>query len=625
MPLAPTNLTPWGGQSIPAAANNIFTWQSDGTQAGYYIEYVRNTAGAAVQNTGWQSLSTSEHTFTAGTFTVTYEYKWRVKIRNVSGIESTFSDWAVFRAGAAAVLTITFPANDLDLVTGIPTYQHSYTHPDGHLQTAYQYQVYIGTTWDDFDDLTAAQQESYSYDELELLELGEAIWDSGRVESAVTSVEMPNGYFVSFEYWYKVRVTVWDSGGNQITSDLRTFQLIIDDIPEVPYVSAAADPDNGQIVISITNPIPDPGQVAAAYNRLYRRQPDGTWLLIADNITTSTASDKTFAANKEEEYAATAVGTNDIESTRSASVLQSCALKAYWITNPTTGDAVKISADLQWGRMQSERDREEYWGVDEAYPAVCYDARRFYRGPFKGALIKPEDGTAWPTYISQVRAVLDADDKSEALIFRSMFGDVLKVDVNELEIIPSDRFDQYREISFSMVEIVKSEPVSSYSYSTPPSTIKNFWVVDPETNTGMEISAGPQWSGLKAERDRAELVGFGSEMPAASYGAKKMIRSGFSGYLVAPDDGSVTPAELVKKFRELVDGKSKKPLYFKTYSGDRFQVDIYGFGFSLFDRFDNARQVFFEFVEVGEPPEPEPEAEIETYFLGPWFPAEFPA
>lgn len=591
MPLAPTNLKPWGGQTIVVGVDNTFTWQQDGTQAAYYIEYVRNISGATVMNTGWQGVSTASHTFPANTFTNTYEYKWRVKIRDVQGIESPFSEWAVFRAGTSAVLTIAYPANDYDQVNKLPTYQHVFNSPEGTTQYKYRYQVYTGLTWDGFDALTATQQESMTWDQLELYG-GQLIWDSGDIIGNSTSIEQPPDYMIPRTYWYKVRVTITDSAGKVYTSDLRTFYILLDSIPKAPLITAQADSDNGQIIIFITNPTPDVGQVAAAYNKLYRKQPDGSWLLIQDLITNGVGYDRTFASGKTEQYAASAVGTNNIESGKSVTVSAVCTLTDYWFTRPDTGATVKLIIDPKWGRMQSERERQETWGKDEKYPTVQYSPKRCYRGSFKAAVTLP-DGKTWPAYIEEIRNVLDS---GVPVIFRTPFGDIFKVDVYDFQFDPDHRFDEYRHVGFNFVEISEITPDGIYTYDTP--TSQGYWLIDPDTGKGVELHVDPNWGGMKSERDRYEGFGLNSEMPFVNYGSKKAYRGGFSGCVVADDVTS--PAEQVRRIRTLIDGKSKKMLQFKTPSGDTFNVDIYGFSFELFDRFNNARQVSFEFVEVGE-------------------------
>jgi hypothetical protein len=430
-------------------------------------------------------------------------------------------------------------------------------------------------------------------DEVELYN-ATLIWDSGEVVSTATSVEQPAGHFITGEYWYKVRVTIRDSNGKSYISDLRSFYILLDSVPKAPIVSAIADPENGRNVVTITNPIPDAGQVSAAYNRLYRKKQDGTWELIQDSIASETGYDTTCRSSKQEEYVASAVGTNGIESGKSpTSAFATCQLTDYWFTNLSSLTTIKLRLDARWGQMQSEREREEQVGMDEQFPSVNYGSRRFYRGSFQASVEKP-DGMRWPDYIAQIRTVLDNGDR---ILYRSMFGDVYEVDIYDFTFNPADHKDQYREISFSLVEIAEAEPSGTHVFDSPPNPLTGFWLIDPDTNTGMEVRLGTEWGGMVSEQNRFEGIGLNSLMPSVNRGSKKAYRSGFSGYLIASDAEST--GERVKKFRELVDGKSKKPLVLKSINGDLYYVDTYGFGFELYDQFDNARKVSFEFIEIG--------------------------
>lgn len=614
-PLTPTVTNPWGGQVITASIANTFTWQSDGSQASFFIEWKRNITGAIASNTGWQTSSLSQYEFAANTFTNTYEYAWRVKTRNSAGQESPFSDWAVFRAGNVAELTITFPVNDMDVLSSVPVYQHVYNSPNGYYQVAYQYKLFTGTTWNDIDAMTAAEQESYTWDQLEALSQGNVLWDSGRVEGTATSVDQPSDKLLSLQYWYKVQVTIWDNAGNEVTSAIRTFGLLVDSIPRIPTLSATPDPDNGRNIATIINLTPAPGQVAVTHNRLYRRRIDGTWELIQDNIPitsakvyslvmqpshvigylSSLAYDNTCRSSKEEEYAVSAVGTNGIESSKSKSAFATCRLNAYWFTNLETNETVKLNVEPRFGRMQSERNREEYVGVDEQYPQVNYDYTRFYRGSFQARLFKPTNMSfPWPSYIAQIRQVLDT---TSPVLFRSPHGDLFKFNISDLQIKPWNRVDSMREISFNMTEIEEVVPAGGFGYEMPPNDLRGYWVIDPTTGLGFRLYAEPQWDGINVERDRVEVMGLSSEFPEVGYGTKQAARGGFSGLIMRPRTGTLS--EEVMKLRELVDGKTKAPVLFRGMSGDVLLVDTYGFSFELFDRINQARRVSFEYIEIG--------------------------
>lgn len=594
--LTPIVTFPWGGQNIVVSVVNSFTWQSDTSQAGFYIEWQHNIIGGTVNGTGWQTSSTASYLFPINTFTNTYEYKWRVKIRNNIGLESSFSDWAVFRAGNAATLTISFPPNDLDVLSAVPMYQHVYNSPNNYAQIAYEYFLFTGTTWNDFDVLTAAQQESYTWDQLEALSLGNTLWDSGRVESTATSVPQPSDKLQILQYWYKVQVKIWDNAGNEITSDIRTFGLLVGSVPQIPIISAVSDGENGRNVVTIVNPLPDVGQAGTDHNKLYRKKLDGAWELIQDNIVSGIGYDTTCRSLKSEEYAASAVSADGIESSKSESDYATCQLSAYWFTNLTTLVTIQLEADPRWGVMQSERGRAEIIGMDETYPSVDYDARRFYRGSFQALVFKPTDGTTWQKYSEQLRDVLDSDVYSP-IVMRTPFGDLFKINVYDFKIEQNDRMQQTRRISFSFVEIEESVPVGVYAYDTRSTDLNGYWIIDPETNEGYRLYLEPQWGDLSSERDRAEMVGLNSEFPLIGMGNKKAYRGGFSGLILKPSSGTL--AEQVMKLRNLVDAPVKKPLLFHMVSGDLFLVDTYGFNFELFDRVDQGRKVAFEFIEIG--------------------------
>jgi len=612
IPLSPTGLSPNSGQEIPISQSNIFSWSTDSNQSQYYLEYSRNIASATVYNTGWISSSTASHTFLPSVFTNTYSYKWRIKIRNNLSQESPYSLWAVFIAGNSKILDIIYPAIDFDVVTSLPVYSHSFTPLGNQTQASFQYLVYTATSWGTIGSLTPAQQEAETWGNLELYN-STLIWDSGEITSTETSIQQPPGYMITGTYWYKVRCIVTDNMGNVYTSDLRTFYILLDSIPQIPIIIADDDPDEGKNIITITNPTPDAGQIATDYNRLYRKNIDNTWELIQDNIsglaspayslamqpvaslgTYEIGYDTTCHSSKQEEYAVSAVGVNGIESSKSASAYATCSLEDYWFTNLTTNTTIKLTMEPEWSRMQSEREREEYQPMDEIYPTILYGQRRFYRGQFQALVMNP-DNIRWPVYIAQIRAILDVGN---SVLMRTPWGDLFELDIYNLNITPFERPDRARTISFNMVEISEIVSADTFTYDAPTSQLDGYWVLDPLTNRGIRLWIEQEWDGFTSERDRSEIIGLTSEFPSIGYSNKKAMRGGFSGYLM-PIAGELL-CETVMKLRSLIDAKNKKPLIFETMSGDRLMVDIYGFSFELVNRSNHARKISFEFIEIGE-------------------------
>lgn len=588
--LAPNNLTPTSGQSVPTFSANTFTWQSE-NQYSYYIEWSRNISGATLYNSGWITSSIGSYEFPTNSFVNTFEYKWHVKIRNSSGLESNYSDWSLFRGGNNVELEITFPENEYDQITSLPTYTHSFTPLNNAEQRSFQYQVYTNLlTWDEWSNLTSTQQDTLTNDELELLNSTE-VWDSGEVISTATSVEQPAGCFISGNYWYRVKCTIKDSLGNTYVSPMRTFYILLDSIPQTPIITATSDPTNGRNIISITNPTPDAGQVSASYNKLYRKKLDGSWELLTTNITTATAYDPTCRSDVEEEYSVSAVGTNAIEGGKSTSATATCLLDSWWFTNLTTNTTIEMYANVKFGQMASERGRIEVQGMDETYPQVLYSPQRFYRGNFQATILKPI-GKSWPTYINQVCAILNEGNQ---ILMRSPYGDTFQFDIYDLQITP-DKTGQYRDISFSMVEVVETVPVGTYTYDTPDTTYDSYWIIDPETYTGQEIYGNAEWGTMMFERDRFESIGLDGEMPSVSYGNKKATRSGFSGLII--ESATTVLAEDLIKLRELIDPKIKKPLIFRTPDLDYFYIDAYSFTFEIINTIPQARKISFEFIEL---------------------------
>ena len=589
-PLKPVPTYPLGGQIISVVITNTFTWQSDGSQAAYYLEYCENTLDSTILNTGWVIDSLSQYIFPVNSFINTKNYKWRIKIRNNLNQESLFSDWSVFLGGSSLTLTIIYPQNDLDTILTLPIYQHSFTPVDNSIQYSFRYRVYTSASWDTIDSLTGAEQESMTWDNLELYG-STLVWDSGVVVSTSTSVEQPSGYLIPGVYCYKIRCTVVDNQGNSYDSDLRTYYILLDSVPQTPIITSTNDNANGRNTITITNPTPDPGQVSASYNKLYRKKLDGSWELLVDNITTSTTYDATCRSNVAEYYSATAVGTNGIEGGKSIGVYATCKLESYWFTNLITNETVELIAEVNWGQMQSERKREEYQPMDETYPSICYSSQRFYRGSFQATILEPTSST-WPVYCKTFTDVLNAGNN---ILMRSPFGDLLELDIYDFKINLFVRTDQARTISFNFVEVAEMVPVGTYTYSTPSS--EGYWIVDPITNLGFQLYAEAEWDGITIERDRYEGIGLSSEFSTVNYGNKNAVRSGFNGVILTPDTGTL--AEEIMRLRELIDPLDKKPVEFWTPSGDKFLVDTYGFTYELFERTNQARKISFEFIELG--------------------------
>lgn len=573
-----------------ATISSIFTWifnDSGDVQSAYYIEYGRTLNGSPIFNTGWVTSPNSQHEFASGTFTVNAEYKWRVKAKDSINQESVFSEWAVFTATGLPVATITFPAADMDVVNNLPVYEHTLSNT----QTKFQYKLYDPTVWTDIEALTWAQIEAMTWDELESFS-DVLLWDSGIVYGTGTTLAQPAGYLDGNKV-YKLMLEAWDIYGNSDT-DRRIFGVDMN-IPPTPTVTAEGNSDLAAIILSIANPAPGPGQPAAASNKIYRQEPTGAWVLEAEGITASTYAAKVFSSGKTATYAVSAVAADGAESGKSLPATATVIFSDYWLIDPDTNESFKLISGVSWGRMVSEREREETWGADEVYPSVTYGQARFYRGSFQAAVIGDSEASSM-MQAKTLRTLIDGSTK-KSMWFKSPFGDVFKVDIYNFKVQPKLPGDFYRMVSFDMVETgINYENYLIGEYGLPPATPTTFWVIDPDTGRGVEFDTGVEWEGFTSERDRAENKTFGESYPTVGYGKMRALRSSFSGHLLVDDDMPTT----LNKVRNLLDAPNKKPLVFITPLGERFLVDIYNFSFELaLGRLGRIRKVSFEMVEVG--------------------------
>ncbi|KJR97948.1 MAG: hypothetical protein VR68_11595 [Peptococcaceae bacterium BRH_c4a] len=594
-PLIPSNLTPPNGGAILASVSNTFTYTFNDpgdTQSALYIEYGETIEGAVISNTGWVATPNAEHTFVSGTFTAGKEYKWRIKAKDSINQESPFSEWAVFKAANLPVATITYPAADFDEISALPTYQHALSNT----QTKFQYKLTDPTIWPDIEALTWAQIEAMTWDQLESFS-DALLWDSGIIMGTGTSIQQPTGY-LDGNKTYKIQVQAWDIYTNS-DADNRYFKVNMN-LPPTPTATAGVDSSNASVVLTITNPTPQTGQPAAASNKVYRQESDGTWTLEASGVVGGSYSAKIFASGLQVTYSVSAVSAVGDESGKSTPVTITASLSDYWLVDPDTNTGFRLYADPAWGRMQSEREREEIWGVDEAFPSITYDQARYYQGSFQAGFIEDSSagsGASPRVQAENLRTFIDGAAK-KSMWLKSPFGDVFKVDMSNFKIKPKLPGDRYRAVSFDMVETASSGV--SYAigeYDLPPTSPASFWVIDPDTGRGVELEASPDWGGLDSERDRSDEKTFGEYYPTAGYGKKRAYRSSFSGYIMVDVD---MPTAL-NKIRNLLDAPTKKPLIFMTPFGEQFLVDTYNFSFELvLGRLGLVRRVSFDFVEVGD-------------------------
>ena len=247
-PAPPSHLNP-DNTPFDAGQEKKFTWQHntiDGTgQTKYSIRYREQGASwPATPQVNEQAGTVSEHTFAADTFINGKTYEWQVKTWGVDPDPSGWSNTAVFIASSAPTVIITQP------VTGeYPwpelTVKWLYSDPEGHSQVQQVVTLY---------DSRGSELERQS--------------KVTTVESGGTGEATLQRVLVDGEA-YRVTVTVRDSSGMwsevaEVTFDVAYF------LPPKPEVELNLVREEGKINISIINPDPEEGEVAAVYNDVYR-------------------------------------------------------------------------------------------------------------------------------------------------------------------------------------------------------------------------------------------------------------------------------------------------------------------------------------------------------------------
>ena len=432
-----------------ATASAVFSWGAQ-DQAQYYIEYKENALGATVYTTGWIASTVSQHTFPANTFTMGKEYAWRVKVKNNFNEESSFSEWEIFKAGDKTTLNLLVPTQ-FQVITSWPTYQHDYVDPNNIPQLFYRYRLWSrGLTWNQFDLMTAEQQESMTWDELELYG-ATLLYDTGEVYSTAESHVQPPGYFPSLADYYRLRLNVKNTAGGEFQTDITTFQLNLSGVPWQPSITTTSDDETGSIAVSVFNPEDNP---PLSHNIIFRSEDGASYVPIANNVAVNgTYYDLTPASGKTYYYAAAAVNTNGVQGPLSTAKTGVVNLAGYVISDPDTGKSWTIETGVELKPVISERDRLEQVGLDATYPIVTYGKKRFWRGGLQGYLIEDyENIQTTAAQLASLRDLVDAASK-KPLILRTPAGEVYRVDIYNFQYSLAFPNDYGRIVSFEFVQV----------------------------------------------------------------------------------------------------------------------------------------------------------------------------
>lgn len=248
-PNAPTSLQP-SGVAFPDEESHVFTWQYNTTdtseQSAYAIEWRLQGSSTWDNVTGKVDSTSEQHTFPAGTFQNGEVYEWHVRTWGADASKpSDYSATATFTVSARPSATIIAPSGTL--AAAKVTVDWDYSDEEGTAQSAWK----IDLIRDDV--VIESRSESNS---------ATAYTMSTRLEDATE---------------YSVRVQVRDGSGLWSSWVEETFTTSFPPAP-TPILSFDWDPDQGATLITIENPSPASGQVAAVSNTVLRSYDGGeTW------------------------------------------------------------------------------------------------------------------------------------------------------------------------------------------------------------------------------------------------------------------------------------------------------------------------------------------------------------
>jgi head-tail adaptor len=269
-------------------------WQvTDGTTTWYVKSDGTLTAAATWVPTGGGSFLLSR-VINAGQLTNGNAYQWRVMTRDQGGLTSPWSDYAAFSATAAPVTSIVVPASGATITTSQVTVTVSVSGSVGTVT----YRLY--------SDVAGAK--------------GALL----RTETAAGTTKTI-GYTLATgsAYWVEALATSPDSVVGAAVSQRFTVSFILPQVPTLIVVTK--DTYN---TIQVTNPAPTGGQPAVIGNTVYRREPGGSWSLLATVETNGSFDDYAVGSGRTYDYYVAAHGDNTTTA-NSATATTSAAVDVF--------------------------------------------------------------------------------------------------------------------------------------------------------------------------------------------------------------------------------------------------------------------------------------------------------
>lgn len=356
-PTKPTNLNP-KSTTVDRTQVICVSWKhnspySESPQSKFELQYSLN------DGVSWLSIirNTIEefYYFPANFFDAGQRVYWKVRTFDQFDLASPWSDQAVFIAQDPSDAPIIIEPTDT-IPVARPT-----------------------IVW------SAVDQYSYQVQVLE----GSIVWDSGEVVSLAKSATV--GIDLETEHTYTFRVRIRNT--YQLWSDWQeTTQLVSYSPPALPYLDVV--PDNGYLLVKISNPIPVYPEPEVLYSDLYRDDGNG-WIRIATNLLSNAKyRDYNVAANKHYEYKVRTFAVNGTFAD-SNSAGSETPLRGIWLHDVNdTSSAINIPYN---------RDIRTTWETNMAlnnyagrtYPIADFGESENYTYTVTITTVDEEDATWW--------------------------------------------------------------------------------------------------------------------------------------------------------------------------------------------------------------------------------------
>lgn len=277
---SPTLNNPVGGSVQNINEPITFSWNHNGTLEQESFELRYRVKGTTTWTTVSETTNRQSYTLPANTLTIN-EYEWQVRTTSEYGFQSPWSEIGVFSVAETTPAPIILkPLPDEEI--GISDLRVEWESP-----TQYQYEIQL---LDENDNI---------------------IWSDSKISTA-KSIEVKN--ILENNRTYKVRLRVNEQGG--IFSPWVEVEFTVSYTPPAkPIITITPNSEDAYLEIDVYNPPPTGTEPTAVSQELFRREPGGQWVKIANLSPNSKFNDYAVASGKVYEYRAVVLADNDVTNT----------------------------------------------------------------------------------------------------------------------------------------------------------------------------------------------------------------------------------------------------------------------------------------------------------------------